>query len=177
MTKKHNFIIRTITGTLALVVVPLILAVAVTIFAKPETASAAGASSSVSHCRKSFFGMRAWYYYMEDEFTNSYAAADAQADRCEIKCFNIFNLSQPNDCGKKSSDIPAVLLAVIDDLLRIAGIVAVFYVLIGGFKYVISEGNPEKTSLAKSSIVNALIGMGIAMIAIAFISYVGNKLS
>ncbi len=178
MTSKLLFnypIIRTASLILGLVVIGL----AAGNFVSQPASAASSTPANVEHCNKNIFGMRAWYYYMDQEFTSASAPKDIHGnqDACEIKCFNIFDLSTPNDCGKKSSDIPAVFLAVIDDLLRVAGLVAVAFVLVGAFKYVISEGNPEKTSEAKSSILNALIGMAVAMTAIAFISFIGSKLT
>lgn len=174
---------RTLSGTVAIISLMIVSVSFVAAFAGSVVASkpayAAPANASVSGCSKSFFGLRPWYYYMNAEFTSSSAPKDKNGnqDPCEIKCFNIFPQNPANDCGQTKSDIPAVLLAVVDDLLRISGLVAVIFVLVGGFKYVLSEGNPEKTSEAKSSILNALIGMAVAMTAIAFISFVGSKLS
>jgi hypothetical protein len=68
------------------------------------------------------------------------------------------------------------LLAVVDDLLRIAGIVAVAFVLYGAFRYTASQGDPEQTGKAQSTIINALIGMAVATVAIAFISFLGDQI-
>jgi hypothetical protein len=70
-----------------------------------------------------------------------------------------------------------VLLAVVDSLLRVAGIVAVAFVLVGAFRYISSSGNPEETARAQSTIINALIGVAIAVVSIAFVVFLGNQLT
>lgn len=132
-------------------------------------------------CKKDFFGLVPWYAYMpQSNFNYDYFgyAADPnnQPNPCSIKCFNVFNQTVANDCGQTKSDIPGVLLAIVDDLLRIAGIVAVAYVIAAGFQYVRSEGKPDDTAKAQSMLVNALLGLAIAIISVAFVSFVGNKL-
>ena len=74
------------------------------------------------------------------------------------------------------SDLPLVLLAVVDDLLRIAGLVAVVFVIVGGIQYTTSQGNPDATAKAQSTVLNALIGLVIALFAVAFVTYLGKAL-
>ncbi len=145
-------------------------------FVSQPLAQAASATPNVDRCKKNFFGLVPWYKYMDGEFRSRTAPRDSRADPCSVKCFNIFNKSQPNDCGQKKSDVPGVLLAIVDNLLRIAGIVAIAYVLVGAFQFVTSQGNPEDAATARSTIINALIGLATAMVAIAFISFIGSRL-
>jgi Type IV secretion system pilin len=107
-----------------------------------------------------FFGLRPWYHYLPTEnFDND----------CSLKQFTFFP-------GERASDVPLVMLAIVDDMLRIAGVVAVAYVIVGAVQYITSQGSPEQTGRAQSTIINALIGLAIAMISIAFVSFVGNRL-
>lgn len=108
-----------------------------------------------------FFGLIPWWHYLDgSRFTN-----------CDITGFRVL----PKGEGYPS-DVPLVLLAVIDDLLRIAAIVAVAFVLVGAIQMITSQGNPEDTSKARSSIINALIGLAVAIIAAAFVNFLGNSL-
>jgi Type IV secretion system pilin len=104
-----------------------------------------------------FFGLVPWYHYLK-------------LKGCDIGTFNILPSSNT------PSDVPLVLLAVVDDALRIAGIVAVAFVMVGAFQYVSSQGNPEQTARAQSTIINALIGAAFAVVSVAFVSFVGSKL-
>lgn len=106
-------------------------------------------------CRPTFFGLKPWYYYLE-----------LDGKTCEVKNFTLL--------GAKSS-VLLIILAIIDDLLRLAGIVAVGYVIYAGIRYVTSQGSPEETNKAKTTLLNALIGLVIAMIAIGLVAFIGNK--
>lgn len=78
--------------------------------------------------------------------------------------------------GHGPSDVPLVLLAIVEIMLRIAALAAVAYVVFGGVKYVVSQGEPDKISEAKGTIINALAGLMIATFAVAFVSFLGNRL-
>jgi len=54
----------------------------------------------------------------------------------------------------------------------IAGIAAVFMVIIGGIRYMIASGDPSGINGAKDSIIYALIGAAIAGFAQAIVSFV-----
>jgi hypothetical protein len=104
-----------------------------------------------------FLGLVPWYHYLPD----------SKFQGCDIKNFTVLG-------GK--SDLPLVLLAVVDDLLRIAGLVAIAFVIVGAVRYVTSQGNPDDAAKAQSTIINALIGLAVAMISVAIVSFLGARL-
>jgi hypothetical protein len=113
-------------------------------------------------CQKGhdFLGLIPWYHYL--------STPDKLDPRtCEIKHFEVLG---------SNSDIPLVLLAIVDDLLRIAALVAIGFVIAGAIRLITSQGNPEDTGKAQNTIVNALVGLAIAIIAAAFVSFLGHKL-
>jgi FtsH-binding integral membrane protein len=75
-----------------------------------------------------------------------------------------------------SSQLPLVLIAVVDDLLRIAGLVALAFVVISAIKFITSEGNPENATNARNTLINALVGLAITVTATIFVSFLGNQL-
>ncbi len=72
--------------------------------------------------------------------------------------------------------IPAIGLAVIEILLRLVGIVSVVFVMYGGFQYLISQGEPDRIQSAKNTVLNAIIGLIIAMIATVLVNFIGKSL-
>lgn len=68
----------------------------------------------------------------------------------------------------------------VGDVLQIAiGIVAalsLLFIVIGGLRYVLSDGDPQNASRAKSTIVYALIGLMVAIAAQAIVSFVLNEI-
>lgn len=73
-------------------------------------------------------------------------------------------------------DIWTVGLAILDMLLRIAGFVAVVMLIIAGVRYMTAGGDPQKAASARGTILNALIGLLIALSATAFVAFIGNRL-
>jgi len=122
-----------------------------------------------------FLGLKPWYHYMQDELGVP-KHGKVPADPCGVRCFNIFVQAQPNECGQTQSDIPGIVLVVIDDLLRIAGLAAIAFIIIGAFQYVASRGNAERTAQAQSTIISALTGLAVALVAVAFVSFLGKRL-
>jgi hypothetical protein len=70
----------------------------------------------------------------------------------------------------------AIALAVIDILLRLAGIAAVISIIIAGISYIGAAGASDKITAARKRIVNSLIGLAIVLIAAAVVSFIGNSL-
>ena len=110
-------------------------------------------SSSYYH---SFLGLKPWYAYLN---LNS---------QCQFDQTHTFTL-----LGNRS-DLLLILLAIVDDLLIVAGIAAVVFVIYAGITYTTSQGSPDQTSKALSTLIYALIGLAIAVIAIPTVSYIGN---
>lgn len=74
------------------------------------------------------------------------------------------------------NDIWLVVAAVIEILLRVAALVAVFFVIYGGVKYIISQGNPDETTQARMTIINAMIGLFIAVSAAAIVQFIAGSI-
>lgn len=119
------------------------------------------AAGKVAACAKPrFFGLIPWYEYLKPDGPN-----------CDILSFQILPSGD-----KVKSDIPLVLLAVVDDLLRLAGLITVGFVIYGAIQYILSQGNPDATARAQSTILNALIGLVIALVAVVGVNFVGKVL-
>lgn len=75
----------------------------------------------------------------------------------------------------KLTDIWKIVLNVVEILIQIAGYLAAGFILWGGFKYIKSQGNPQNIASAKSTIMNAAIGLGIALSAVAIVNFVSGR--
>lgn len=109
-------------------------------------------------CSKSFLGLETWFHYLP---------ASSFDDKCNITSFTALS---------EHSGILLIALAVLDDLIRIAALVSVGYVIYGGIQYVTSQGSPDATKKAQQTIVNAIIGVVIAVMAASVVAFIGNRL-
>lgn len=75
-----------------------------------------------------------------------------------------------------TNDVPDTIKIVTDLLLFILGAVSVIMLVIGGFKFVASNGNAEQVKSAKNTILYAIIGVVVALLAYAVIDWVVEQL-
>lgn len=104
-----------------------------------------------------FFFIPPWWEYLP-------AGKFAPPPDCSIQFFHF-----PND-------LLAVGLAIVDMLLRVAGLVAIVSIIIAGVAYITASGDVPKTASARKRIYNALIGLAIVAIASGFVAFIGNTL-
>lgn len=113
---------------------------------------------------QSFLSFPTWYKYLDK--------APGSGGRCDI--------AVPKDAeGNTRIDqvIAPVLLAIFEIILRIGGIAAVGFIIFGGFQYLISQGEPDRTKGAKNTILNAVIGLVITLSASAIVNIIGRNIA
>ena len=74
------------------------------------------------------------------------------------------------DVGTSQTLFDAVA-KVIGTLLIVAGIIAFFYLLYGGIQYMTAGGDAEKATAARTTILNAVIGIIIIVISYSIVIY------
>lgn len=85
--------------------------------------------------------------------------------------------SSSSICGAASSDnAPDIVKNVINTMLYILGIIAVIMIVIGGVRYTTSNGDSSQTKAAKDTILYAVIGLIVAIMAFAIVNFVVTSL-
>jgi hypothetical protein len=88
-------------------------------------------------------------------------------------------LCQENSNTKNKNTIygpDGIITKVVKLLSFVIGFAAILMIMIGGFKYVVSNGDSSSVNSAKNTILYAIIGLVIASLAQAIIVFVINKL-
>ena len=65
---------------------------------------------------------------------------------------------------------------VLDTVYLWVGIIAVIFIIIGGINYTMSQGDPGKVKKAKDTIMYAVIGLIVSLLAFAITAFVLNAL-
>lgn len=69
-------------------------------------------------------------------------------------------------------DIMVVVSNAIGLLMIIAGFVAIGFIIVGGFTYITSSGDPSGIKKAKDTITHAVVGLIISMLAFGVVRYI-----
>ncbi|MCX6811222.1 MAG: pilin [Candidatus Berkelbacteria bacterium] len=85
---------------------------------------------------------------------------------------NTAMFSVPNPLFPAFNSIQAVIKALIDVAFSAAGLVAVIYLIVGGFRYITSSGNAEAIEGAKATIVNSIVGLIVVFISFLLVNYI-----
>lgn len=84
------------------------------------------------------------------------------------------------DCG--DTGLPRVHAGgnQLEDILRIVfavlGALAVLFIILAGFRFITAQGNPQEISKAKSTIMYALVGLVVALLAEGLVALTLGKL-
>ena len=68
-----------------------------------------------------------------------------------------------------------IVAAVLEMILRIGVVVAVVFVIIGGFMLMTSSGDPNRVASGRTTIINAVIGLVIAVLATSLVSFLAGS--
>lgn len=71
-----------------------------------------------------------------------------------------------------TSNLTGSISTIINILIFIIGIIAVIMLIVGGFRYVFSQGNEKSVQGAKDTILYAIIGIVVAVLAFAIVNFV-----
>ncbi len=89
---------------------------------------------------------------------------------------SINNVSQGNT-GTGTQSLQNYIATIINVLIGLIGTVAVIMLIIGGLRYVLSAGEEKNTKAAKDTILFAIIGIVVAILAFAIVNFVIGQLS
>ena len=97
-------------------------------------------------CSNFMLGLRPWYQGLT-------------TGNCEIDP----NAFKGEENLKKS--IWLIVLNIMSDVLAVVGYLAILMVIVGGYQYMMAQGDPGKVTKGKKTITNSIIGLAICMLA------------
>ncbi|MES2876057.1 MAG: pilin [Patescibacteria group bacterium] len=74
--------------------------------------------------------------------------------------------------GGAGQDLQPQIQNAINVLLFIIGVVAVIMIILGGLRYILSNGDSAQITSAKNTILYAVIGLVVALLAYAIVNFV-----
>lgn len=119
--------------------------------------SAAGSDS----CNKRLLTAPAWYRGVTD-------------NECNVSLESV--AENPDLGGKIGPFILIVGLNIVEIMMHLVAYISLGFIIYGGFRYMTSNGSPDKSVSARKTITNAIIGLIISIIAVAVISFIVERL-
>lgn len=95
-----------------------------------------------------------WYKYLQGEIVSG-------------KCRPVIN--------EPANALP-IGLAILELMMTLGGLVAVVMIFIGAFKYILSQGEPDKAKGAQQTVINSVVGLVIVIVATRIVSFIGSRL-
>ena len=116
---------------------------------------------AITNCsaKPGFFGLPTWHKYLDKAAVTD---DNGLITACTPRIQHI-------------NDVWLIAAAVIDIMLRLAALGAIAMIVWGGIQYIMSQDQPEKTKKALSTIINALIGLVIAVAATTVITFIAGR--
>lgn len=81
-------------------------------------------------------------------------------------------LSKPPSVGLPETEFPDLILVVVNYALGLVGVLALFFIVYGGFLYVTAHGDSQQVDKAKEIIIYAVIGIIVIGVAAALVNFV-----
>lgn len=110
-------------------------------------------------------GLPTWYKYLPGEEVGG-------------KCNPQLNIeADDNSDGRRFNAALPIGLAILEIFIRLAGLVAVVMVILGAFRFITSQGNADNATAARKTVINALIGLVVVILATTVVNFIGNSLT
>lgn len=138
-------------------------------------ASALNVGDSCDVGDNSLLGIPTWYKYLPAEGITQIVPVKGGGVEEKVVCQP--TLKTIDDEKIPINNILLIVAAITEILIRIAGLAAFIFLIYGGFMYLTSSGNSENISKAGTTLLNAAIGLGIAISATAFINFFAGRLA
>lgn len=106
----------------------------------------------------------------------SLSTVNAQTPRDEV-CRGVGLAGGTADCSEPEGgpSVDSTIKLVVSILSFIVGVAAVIMIIIGGFKYITSSGDSNNIQSAKNTILYAIVGLVVAVLAQVLVRFVINQ--
>ena len=76
-----------------------------------------------------------------------------------------------------SQNFGQLATSILELLFVVVGILAVMFIIIGGYQYITSHGNEEQAEKGKRTLINSIIGLVVVILAYTIVTVIANTLT
>ncbi len=96
-------------------------------------------------------------------------------EKLQLALLNIWEgINREEPLGK--NELEKLITNLAEIALALISTIAVIFLILGGFQYITSAGNPDNVGKAKNTILYAIIGLILAIMSYSIISFITSKL-
>jgi hypothetical protein len=114
-----------------------------------------------------FLTMPAWYRNVSQP---------GQDGRCEISVNYAKGASNKAYGGMTGTFVMTVALNIVEIMLHLVAYTTIAFIIVGGFKYLLSNGSPDANISGRKTIINALIGLVLSVASIGVVNFIVGRL-
>lgn len=81
-------------------------------------------------------------------------------------------VKQAAGCFNNANSLPSVIQTILNIIIGVCSLVAVTYVIVGGYNYMTSSGDAAKIEKAKKTIMYAVIGLIVCALSFVIVNWV-----
>jgi hypothetical protein len=85
------------------------------------------------------------------------------------------NLGSPGELGLPQLSLSTGLTRGVNALFVVAGALSVVFIVVGGLRYVMSNGEPKDIEAAKNTIMYAVLGLIISLLSFGIVNFVISR--
>lgn len=112
-------------------------------------------ASAAINCEPRFLGVPPWYRGM----TEVRISPSTGLEECFIK-------GPGNGPNNVQNYVLKLALNIVEMALVVVGYIALFFLLYGGFQFLTGGANPSQVEKARTTMLNAIIGLAIALLSV-----------
>jgi hypothetical protein len=83
----------------------------------------------------------------------------------------------PRPEGASSRSLEEVISTIINILFYVVGSIAILFLIIGGFQFIVAAGNPQGIQTAKSTVLYVVIGLTIVSLSNVAVQFIIKQLT
>lgn len=102
----------------------------------------------------------------------TFAAENSAGEAC--KAIQEISPGETCDAGS-SSTLNRLVRLTVNTLSLVAGVIAVIMLIVSGFKFITSEGDAARTKSARQSLIYAIVGLVVVVVAQVIVRFVLHK--
>jgi len=93
-----------------------------------------------------------------------------------VETANENSLKKIQPTNAAAGNLPDYIKNILNTLIIVAGVVSVLVIVIGGIRYALAQGDEKNVKSAKDTILFAIIGLVISLLAFSIVNYVITSL-